>query len=201
MYQDPADRLNADGKFWDFTSDLAKGDMAYTTLALGAHTDTTYYASLISSLKNTVNYHSQTDPCGLQLFHLLSHSGGKGGSTLLVDGFYVASIMKELHPTLYSLLSTIPVPAHAAGDSTSIYRPSPSGYPVLNHDQLNGNLAQVRWNNDDRSVMDHLAPSLVEEWYEALRMWNKLLKSSDSEYWVQLSPGTAVREYLFALFC
>lgn len=33
----------ADGTFWDFTSDLAKGDTAYTTMALGAHTDTTYY--------------------------------------------------------------------------------------------------------------------------------------------------------------
>ena len=32
-----------DGSFWDFTSDLAKGDTAYTTLALGAHTDTTYF--------------------------------------------------------------------------------------------------------------------------------------------------------------
>ena len=36
-----------DGKFWDFTSDLAKGDTAYTTLALGAHTDTTYFVSYI----------------------------------------------------------------------------------------------------------------------------------------------------------
>lgn len=36
----------ADGKFWDFTSDLAKGDTAYTTLALGAHTDNTYFVRL-----------------------------------------------------------------------------------------------------------------------------------------------------------
>ena len=36
----------ADGTFWDFTSDLAKGDTAYTTMALGAHTDTTYFVSL-----------------------------------------------------------------------------------------------------------------------------------------------------------
>jgi len=28
--------------------------------------------------------------------------------------------------------------------------------------------------------------------YEAIRTWNRLLKSADSEYWVQLSPGTAV---------
>ena len=28
--------------------------------------------------------------------------------------------------------------------------------------------------------------------YEAIRTWNRLLRNTDSEYWVQLSPGTAV---------
>ncbi|KAF5341883.1 hypothetical protein D9611_001861 [Ephemerocybe angulata] len=163
------------GRFWDFTADLAKGDTAYTNIALGAHTDNTYF----------------TDPCGLQLFHLLSHTEGTGGSTLLVDGFYVASLLKELNPTAYNLLSTVPVPAHAAGEPTALYRPSPeSGYPVLG--QHNGTLGQVRWNNDDRSVMNHLEPSAVEGWYEAIRLWNKTLSRPDSEYWVQLQPGTAV---------
>ncbi|KAL1733750.1 hypothetical protein EV714DRAFT_203618 [Schizophyllum commune] len=164
------------GKFWEFTSDLSKGDTAYTTMALGPHTDNTYF----------------TDPCGLQLFHLLSHEG-EGGATLLVDGFYVASILKELHPEAYELLSTIPIPAHAAGEAGSLYRPSPpGGYPVLNHDRVSGALAQVRWNNDDRSTMSHLDPYIVEDWYAAIRAWNRLLTSSDSEYWVQLKPGTAV---------
>ncbi|KAH9930105.1 uncharacterized protein B0H18DRAFT_1084000 [Fomitopsis serialis] len=163
------------GAFWDFTSDLAKGDTAYTTLALGAHTDTTYY----------------TDPCGLQLFHLLEHTGGKGGATLLVDGFYVASILKELHPTAYGLLARVRVPSHAAGEPSALYTPTPrSGYPVLRHSD--GELIQVRWNNDDRSVMSHLEPSMVEEWYDAIRKWHQLLTSADSEYWIQLSPGTAV---------
>ncbi|KAF9561975.1 Trimethyllysine dioxygenase [Agrocybe pediades] len=165
------------GKFWDFTSDLAKGDTAYTTLALGAHTDNTYF----------------TDPCGLQLFHLLSHTEGTGGATLLVDGFYVASIMKELHPEAYELLSRIPVPAHAAGEESSLYTPAPSsGYPVLGHDTITGELVQVRWNNDDRSVMNHISPDLVEKWYDAIRLWNKCLTSPDSEYWVQLQPGTVI---------
>ncbi|KAJ7116357.1 Trimethyllysine dioxygenase [Mycena epipterygia] len=165
------------GKFWDFTSDLAKGDTAYTTLALGAHTDNTYF----------------TDPCGLQLFHLLSHTEGSGGSTLLVDGFYVASILKELHPDVYSILARTPVPAHAAGEPSALYQPYPtSGYPVLSHDPVTGELTQVRWNNDDRSVMNNLDPYQVEEWYNAIRTWNKLLTSADSEYWVQLGPGTAV---------
>ncbi|KAJ7352474.1 Trimethyllysine dioxygenase [Mycena albidolilacea] len=165
------------GKFWDFTSDLAKGDTAYTTLALGAHTDNTYY----------------TDPCGLQLFHLLSHTEGSGGSTLLVDGFYVASILKELHPDAYSVLARTPVPAHAAGEPSEFYQPYPaSGYPVLTHDPVTGELIQVRWNNDDRSVMNNLDPYQVEAWYAAIRTWHKLLTSADSEYWVQLGPGTAV---------
>ncbi|TFK72986.1 Trimethyllysine dioxygenase [Pluteus cervinus] len=165
------------GGFWDFTSDLAKGDTAYTTLALGAHTDTTYY----------------TDPCGLQLFHLLSHTGGAGGASLLVDGFYVASILKELNPDAYKLLSTIPVPAHAAGEPSALYQPSPvHGYPVLSHEARTGLLSQVRWNNDDRSVMSHLDPHEVEAWYDAIRAWHQCLTSPDSEYWVQLQAGTAV---------
>lgn len=107
----------------------------------------------------------QTDPCGLQLFHLLSHTDGSGGATLLVDGFYVASILKELHPDVYALLSKISVPAHAAGEETALYRPSPpSGYPVLGTDRITGELSQVRWNNDDRSTMNHLDPYEVEEW-------------------------------------
>ncbi|KAF5359286.1 hypothetical protein D9756_003329 [Leucocoprinus leucothites] len=115
------------------------------------------------------------------------------GATLLADGFYVASILKELHPEYYDILSRVSVPAHAAGEASSIYYPSPrSGYPVLGHDPCTRELVQVRWNNDDRSVMNHLEPDLVEKWYEAISAWNKCLKSPDSEYWVQLQPGTAV---------
>ncbi|KAF8150743.1 hypothetical protein B0H34DRAFT_150792 [Crassisporium funariophilum] len=165
------------GRFWDFTSDMAKGDTAYTTLALGAHTDNTYF----------------TDPCGLQLFHLLEHTNGSGGATLLVDGFYVAATLKELHPEAYELLSQLRVPAHAAGEPTALYTPSPaSGYPVLGHDALTGGLTQVRWNNDDRSVMNQLQPDLVEKWYDAARAWNKSLTSPEAEFWIQLQPGTAV---------
>ena len=77
-----------------------------------------------------------------------------------------------------------------------LYQPKPKlGYPILNHDKATGELVQVRYNNDDRSVMRHLEPNLVEPWYHALRTWNKALTSSDSEYWVQLSPGTAVSKF------
>ncbi|KAF9069703.1 hypothetical protein BDP27DRAFT_1325233 [Rhodocollybia butyracea] len=234
------------GAFWEFTSDLAKGDTAYTNIPLGAHTDNTYF----------------TDPCGLQLFHLLEHTSSSdphasdsesspielsntvstpdetsprpeaefftasttpnpnsnpspattppspkaissshslGGTTLLVDGFYVASILRQLHPDAYDLLSSVKVPAHAAGerDTAGIFS-TDEGHPILTHD-TSGNLIQVRWNNDDRSAVTSL-PSLpgsgmtatMEEWYNALRTFHTLLSSPDSEFWVQLEPGTAV---------
>ncbi|KAG6839997.1 hypothetical protein C0991_009710, partial [Blastosporella zonata] len=165
------------GSLWDFTSDLSVGDLAYTNVAIGAHTDTTYF----------------TDPCGLQLFHLLSHTDGTGGASLLVDGFYAASILKDVHPDAYEVLSKVPVPTHAAGEAAVMYRPHPpTGFPVLGHDPVTGELIQVRWNNDDRSAMNHLDPHLVDDWYNAIRAWNKCLTSPDSEFWLQLQPGTAV---------
>ena len=51
-------RITHYGGFYDFTADLTHKDTAYTNLALPAHTDNTYF----------------TDPSGLQMFHLLSHT-------------------------------------------------------------------------------------------------------------------------------
>ena len=106
---------------------------------------------------------AQTDPCGLQLFHLLAHTEGTGGATLLVDGFYVASILRELYPHAYATLTRVGVPAHAAGEPGALYTPFPArAHPVLREQA--GELVQVRWNNDDRSVMDHLSAAEMEEW-------------------------------------
>ena len=102
----------------------------------------------------------------MQLFHLLSHTEGTGGETLLVDGFYVASILKELYPEAYETLTSVRVPTHAAGEASHFYRPfPPSAYPILNLDPANGELVQVRYNNDDRSALRTVAPDVVEKWW------------------------------------
>ncbi|QRW18297.1 Serine carboxypeptidase [Rhizoctonia solani] len=161
------------GGFWDFTSDLKHGDTAYTNLALGAHTDTTYLS----------------DPCGLQLFHLLSHEG-LGGQTLLVDGFYAAAKLREKYPSHYELLTEVKISAHAAGDADSLYIPD-EPFSILKKG-INGELTGIRYNNDDRSALKYIDPVLVDDWYDALRSWNRCLTSSDAEFWVQLTAGTAV---------
>ncbi|UJR11285.1 hypothetical protein I4U23_015467 [Adineta vaga] len=163
------------GSFWDFTSDLSKADLAYTSAELDAHTDTTYF----------------TDPAGLQLLHLLKFNG-EGGKTLLVDGFRAAQILREEDPIAYRILSTIRVPSHTAGDKETFIQPSTPN-PILTHNITTGQLEQIRWNNGHRSVMDQWDnPDDVTRFYDAIQKWNEILKRKDSELWVQLRPGRAV---------
>ncbi|KAJ3409832.1 hypothetical protein HDV05_004185, partial [Chytridiales sp. JEL 0842] len=165
------------GAFWDFTANNAHGDTAYTSIALPAHTDTTYF----------------TDPVGLQLFHLIEFTG-KGGASLYVDGFQVASQLQKLHPESYEALTTIRTPAHSAGDEGVTITPTPRMFPILNVDPLTNELYQVRFNNDDRSVFSrpHGGPAEILRFYKALKDWTQLLKKKGNEFWIQLTPGRAV---------
>jgi trimethyllysine dioxygenase len=66
------------GGMWDFTANLAFKDTAYTSAAIGPHTDGTY----------------SLDPPGFQMFHCLSFDG-TGGESTLVDGFKVAEQIRK----------------------------------------------------------------------------------------------------------
>ncbi|KAI8973794.1 Trimethyllysine dioxygenase [Mycotypha africana] len=159
---------------WSFTADLAHADTAYTQLALGAHTDNTYF----------------TEPAGLQMFHKLECEG-QGGDSLFVDGLAVAQQLKATSPNAYRVLSNTPVPTHAAGDDQVWIVPTPRAYPILNHGP-DGELYQIRFNNDDRSTLDHLSSSQLEEFYDALFMWHDLVQSAKNELWDPLPPGRVV---------
>lgn len=159
------------GGFYDFTADLASKDTAYTSIALEAHTDNTYFS----------------DPAGLQAFHLLSHTDGDGGASLLVDGFKVAADLQAQDPEAYKILSTVNIHAHASGNEGISIQPY-RGFPVLQHDPKTGDLLQVRWNSSDRAGIE-LPISEVEQWYDAARKWSDLLKKEENEYWEQLTPG------------
>ncbi|KAG0267463.1 hypothetical protein DFQ27_008754 [Actinomortierella ambigua] len=161
------------GGFWDFTSDLGHGDTAYTDIALGAHTDNTYF----------------TDP--LQMFHMLYHDGN-GGDNLLVDGLQCAQVLKEKHPESYQTLSTLSIGAHCAGDKGTHIVPTPRRNPILKHDPFTGELVQIRFNNDDRSTINHLSSNQVEQLYDALFDWNKILTDKRHELWTKFEPGTVI---------
>jgi trimethyllysine dioxygenase len=181
----PNDKLTFLGGFYDFTSDLTMKDTAYTSLALPAHTDTTYF----------------TDPAGLQMFHLLSHENGEGGASLLVDGFKAARILRKESPRSYQVLAQMPISSHASGNEGITITPA-TKFPVLNFQDLKdkeyAKLMQVRWNNDDRGVIA-LKEDFgmgAERWYKAARKWNEILKRKNTEYWAQLKPGRPLSMFI-----
>jgi len=161
------------GGFYDFTSDMASKDTAYTDLALEAHTDTTYF----------------TEPAGLQAFHMLSHTGGEGGKSLLVDGFNAANDLFRLSPWSYRWLAGIGIHSHASGNEDVSIQPY-QAFPVLEHDQTHkGHLFRVRWNNSDRAGLA-TDMNYTTLWYEAAAKFNEILSSEQNQYWFQLQPGT-----------
>ncbi|CZS93991.1 related to Trimethyllysine dioxygenase [Rhynchosporium graminicola] len=170
--------LTQQGGFYDFTADLTMKDTAYTNLALPAHTDTTYF----------------TDPAGLQMFHLLSHTSGSGGSSLLVDGFHAARTLLRESYSAYEILSKTPISWHASGNEGITITPAKK-MPVLTFGDLREGeaprLLQVRWNNDDRGVVALTEDGGMgaEKWYAAAAKWDEILKRKDMEYWAQLKPG------------
>ncbi|ETN47036.1 trimethyllysine dioxygenase [Cyphellophora europaea CBS 101466] len=188
------------GGFWDFTSVANPIDTAYTNLSLPLHTDTTYF----------------NDPCGLQLFHLLSHGPSSttpqpadfdatlGGESTFSDGFAAADALYRTDKAAYELLSTIPIVFAAEGSPAGPFRNNAlhiQGGPVLNHADPSmrpnalspSTLTQVRWNNCDRSPLTVFpSHSVMLGWYRAAKLWKEILESGEFEVQVKLRPGEPV---------
>lgn len=68
---------------------------------------------------------------------------------------------------------------------------------VVNAGKEGESLIQVRWNNDDRGVVDlRKDRGAVEGWYEAARKWDEILRRQNMEYWAQLEPGRPLSKSL-----
>ncbi|KAL8694624.1 MAG: hypothetical protein Q9224_003530 [Gallowayella concinna] len=164
------------GGFWQFTSDLSTKDSAYTQLALAAHTDNTYF----------------TDPAGLQTFHILSHTGGSGGASLLVDGFRAAQILRQESPEAFKALCRIKIRGHSSGNEGIAIMPD-RPFPIITVAEgtswQTSEVTQIRWNNDDRAAMTAATAEEIAEFYVSAKKWVEILRRRDSEYWVQLLPG------------
>lgn len=188
------------GGFWDFTSSSNPTDTAYTNQPLAVHTDTTYLSH----------------PCGLQMFHLLSHTEGTGGESLFVDGYAAAAYLRDREPNLYASLNRSKILFHASGN-TEVGELSNSalglhGGPVfvggksrkLDHfgkpclgrtiKLADWSLAplQIRWNNDDRDTQSWQSLGSMVRWYKAGREWTRILKMKQFEIMIQLKPGQPI---------
>ena len=157
------------GGMWDFTANLAFKDTAYTSAAIGPHTDGTY----------------STDSPGYQLFHCLQFDGS-GGESTLVDGFKIAHQIRQSDPMAFEALSTIRVPAQYLGDGVHLR----AEHPVIGLDH-NGDFAQIAYNNYDRAPF-RLPTPRMNEFYRALKLFNLAINDPSNEITMRLAPGTAL---------
>ena len=148
------------GRLFDVRSVVEPANLAYTGLALGAHSDNPY-----------------RDPTPtLQLLHCLASSAG-GGENTLVDAFRVAA---DLDAASFELLARHPLRFRYADDETELE----AERPVLSLD-ARGELQAVHFNT--RSAAP--APSLPREWYDAYRAFGRALGSTRYQVRFKLDPG------------
>jgi trimethyllysine dioxygenase len=157
------------GGMWDFTANLAFKDTAYTSAAIGPHTDGTY----------------SIDSPGYQLFHCLKFDG-TGGESTLVDGFKVADQIRQTDPMAFQVLSTVKVPAQYLGDGVHLR----AEHPIISLDH-NGDLVQIAYNNYDRAPF-RLPTPRMNAFYRALKLFNRLINDPGYEITMRLAPGTAL---------
>jgi trimethyllysine dioxygenase len=157
------------GGMWKFSANMAFKDTAYTSAAIGPHTDGTY----------------SIDPPGYQMFHCLKFEGSGGDSTL-VDGFKIADQIRRTDPLAFEVLSSVKVPAHYLGDGVHLR----AEHPIIGLDD-HGDLRQIAYNNYDRAPL-RLATPRMNAFYRALTLFNQLINDPCNEITMRLMPGTAL---------
>jgi trimethyllysine dioxygenase len=157
------------GGMWDFTANMAFQDTAYTSAAIGPHTDGTY----------------SIDPPGYQMFHCLKFDGS-GGESTLVDGFKIADEIRRSDPIAFEVLSTVKVPGHYLGDGVHLR----GEHPVIGLDH-NGDVVQIAYNNYDRAPF-RLPTPRMNAFYRALKLFHRMINDPANEITMRLAPGTAL---------
>ncbi|KAL5003958.1 hypothetical protein ScPMuIL_017414 [Solemya velum] len=156
------------GEMWSFTSDEARGDTAYTNIALGAHTDASYY----------------NIPAGIQVFHCLEHDGS-GGETLLLDGFNAAERLQKIDPAAFDILTRTVIPHEYIEPGHNFH----SLGTVLTQHPTTGEMLNIRFNPYDRAPLYTVPPDKVQEFYRAYQALSTEIKNKDNEFWIKLEPG------------
>ncbi len=159
------------GGYWDFTDNMEHKDTAYTSMAIGPHTDGTY----------------SFDAPGYQMFHCLA-ADCTGGENMLIDGFRVAEIMCSDDPSAYRMLTEVAIPGQYLDYSRGVHLMARR--PLFRLDD-SGELVQVSYNNLDR------APFVLDAkrqlaFYRALATFNRLCNDPTLQHRRRLVPGSVL---------
>jgi trimethyllysine dioxygenase len=159
------------GGYWDFTANLEHKDTAYTSMAIGPHTDGTY----------------SFDAPGYQMFHCLA-AECSGGENVLIDGFRIAELMRRDSPEDYRLLTEVAIPGQYIDEGRGIHLMARR--PLFRLDD-SGQLVQLSYNNYDRAPFA-LPAARQRAFYRALASFNALCQDATLQHRRRLLPGSVL---------
>jgi gamma-butyrobetaine dioxygenase len=154
------------GRLFDVRVEPAPGNLAFTSRAIGPHTDNPY-----------------RDPVPtLQLLHCL-RDAAEGGDTGLVDGFAAAAAFRAADPEGFDVMTRTALPFGYMDDGADLRACAP-----LIGLSPRGRIAGVRFNN--RSTQALQAPyAEVTAFYAAYRRWAAVLAEPHRQLNLRLAPG------------
>ncbi|KCV71306.1 hypothetical protein H696_02252 [Fonticula alba] len=179
---------------WTVSSgEMTHADLAYSTVGLSAHTDNTYFS----------------EPCGIQMFHMMQHTGTGGWSTF-VDGFRIALEIRRQAPHLFDVLRQTRFASHYIDHPAKLDMRPDHTYPVIQAEDVDLDLDApatgdplrdayrgvtlrgIRFNSDDRAPLTAVPSDRVPDLYAGLQLFSELARSPELVWRFPMRPGSAV---------
>jgi gamma-butyrobetaine dioxygenase len=158
------------GKYFEVRTEVNPSNLAFTGLALQAHTDNPY-----------------RDPVPtLQLLYCLESSAA-GGENMLVDGFKAITRLREENEEYFDLLSNYSARFEYKNNKDVHLK---SRRPIIELSS-NGELLAIRFNNRSMSAVNDVPFNKMEKWYSAYRRLGEIIDDPNMEITFRLNPGEA----------
>jgi len=156
------------GEYFEVRTEVNPSNLAYTGLALQAHTDNPY-----------------RDPVPtLQVLYCLENSAS-GGENMVVDGFRAAQRLRDENPKWFDVLSKHCARFEYAGEAGVCLR---SRKPMIEI-SADGELLPVRFNNRSTAAITDVPFDDMALYYTAYRRLGEIIDDPEMEVAFKLSPG------------
>jgi gamma-butyrobetaine dioxygenase len=157
------------GALFNVRSEPNASDLAYTALHLDPHTDNPYRSPVP----------------GVQLLHCLANQTS-GGLSTLVDGIAVGEALRARHPAAFHVLSTTPVRFRYRDESTELVASAP---PI--ELDVSGKVKTIHF-SPRLDFVPLLPPEQLSAYYQARRLFDRMLRSTEFEIRFLLHSGDLV---------
>ena len=156
------------GKWFDVKSKTNAVNLAYTNLALKAHTDNPY-----------------RDPVPtIQILYCLENSTS-GGDSKVVDGFKAAILLKEQNQKYFDLLTKYCARFEYKGDEKTHLE---SRRPMIELSP-DGEIIAIRFNNRSTAPITDVPYKDMENYYNAYRKFSEIINDHSMAVNFKLKPG------------